>query len=254
MVEGTMANTRDIAGLAAAGSRRTRAGVLLRGEAPHRPGDTAPGLRAWPPKTVIDLRSSHELGRRHPFRDLADVRNVPLLEDLAPEHQVEDAELRDNLGATYEYLLTAASESIAGIAEAVATAPAPILVHCAAGKDRTGVVVAVLLRAVGVRRKDVVADYLATNDNLPALMARLEENGLPVPPEGYVMLTVHRQAIDRVLDVLDAFPGGARGWLVAHGVGEPHIEALVKRLVSAGNGVRWNRPPTAGVDHPGGHE
>ena len=95
-----------------------------------------------------------------------------------------------------------------------------MLVHCAAGKDRTGVVVAMALAAVGVERDAIVADYEATGERITAIMDRLrasetyrrdlegiaDDQRMPRP-----------EYLERVLEVLDERHGGAAGWLAEHG-------------------------------------
>ena len=77
--------------------------------------------------------------------------------------------------ATQYYLkyLADRPDSVVGALDDVASGPGPVLVHCAAGKDRTGVVVAMALAAVGVERSAVVEDYVLTGERIAAIMARL---------------------------------------------------------------------------------
>jgi protein tyrosine/serine phosphatase len=110
-----------------------------------------------------------------------------------------------------------------------------VIVHCAAGKDRTGVVCALALEAVGARRDAVVADYVATGERLAPLLARLrasttyaadldgrsDESHLPRP-----------ETMERVLAILDGRDGGALGWLAAHGFGDGDLAALGRRLTA----------------------
>jgi protein-tyrosine phosphatase len=117
------------------------------------------------------------------------------------------------------------------IVQIVATGPGPALVHCTAGKDRTGIIVAVLLRAVRVRQSDIVADYLRTEANLPQLWARLHAAGMPFP-RNRALLGVQAAALEAVLDEVEAAPGGAAGWLAAHGVGHSDLQQLTARLLS----------------------
>jgi protein tyrosine/serine phosphatase len=56
-----------------------------------------------------------------------------------------------------------------------AVAGAPVVLHCAAGKDRTGVVTALLLSLLGADREEIVADYLATARNMPRIIERFRE-------------------------------------------------------------------------------
>ena len=64
-------------------------------------------------------------------------------------------------------------DSIVGSVRAIARADGAVLVHCAAGKDRTGVVVALALDAAGVDRDAIVGDYLASRERIEAIVARL---------------------------------------------------------------------------------
>ena len=68
------------------------------------------------------------------------------------------------MGRTYRAYLDERGHHLVTAARVVAASPGATLVHCGAGKDRTGVTVAMLLDAVGVERSAVVADYAATND------------------------------------------------------------------------------------------
>ena len=74
------------------------------------------------------------------------------------------------MGRTYRAYLDERGHHLVTAARVVAASPGATLVHCAAGKDRTGVTVAMLLDAVGVERSAVVADYAATNDVIEELV------------------------------------------------------------------------------------
>ena len=64
-------------------------------------------------------------------------------------------------------------EEVVGALRSIATAPGAAIVHCAAGKDRTGVVVALALTIAGVEPEVIVADYMATNERIEAIIERL---------------------------------------------------------------------------------
>jgi hypothetical protein len=93
----------------------------------------------------------------------------------------------------------------------------PALVHCTAGKDRTGVVVAVLLDLLGVDRKLVVADYLATAQRLDQVIERSvrrpSAQANPIDPR---LLELVPDGVLDMLAMLDEH-GGAMAWLAAHG-------------------------------------
>lgn len=98
---------------------------------------------------------------------------------------------------------------------------APLAFNCSAGKDRTGVAAALLLTALGVPRQTVIDDYLLTNTYLDGakLMAQSAQAGPASPLAGippavaHAMMAADARYISAALKVLDAHPGGARGWL-----------------------------------------
>jgi protein tyrosine/serine phosphatase len=108
-----------------------------------------------------------------------------------------------------------------------------VLVHCAAGKDRTGVVVAFALEAAGVAREEVVRDYLASRERIEAIVGRLASS----PTYADEVRTDDPQShaprdgtMERVLALVDERHGGAAAWLLAHGLGEHELAALRARL------------------------
>lgn len=228
-----LCNARDVGGLPAAGGRNVRPGMLLRSDLPL-PGDPPPpGIAVWPPATVLDLRAPGERSGPHPLAAAgSEVREVPLFDDLML-HGAQDRDWPepDEVDGWFDTLyLRCLQERGHAVGRAVAAlvgSPAPVLVHCAAGRDRTGIVVALALRAAGVDRAAIVADYRRTEDNHLRLMARLTARGAPAAARsrrvaGAVLATPG--AIERVLDEVDGHPGGVRGWLVEHGVPGPGLD------------------------------
>jgi protein-tyrosine phosphatase len=227
----TPANLRDVGGATTEDGRVIRTGVLLRSDAPQ-PGDVSPVV----PASVVDLRSQAETeGRPHPLGEVAEIHVVPLGASLAPHVIAATPAAERDLGWAYRLLVAEAAAEIARIMNIIATAPAPVLVHCAAGKDRTGIVIATVLRLVGVPRDQVLADYAATNANLEPLFARLRASGAYLPGVGEdteSLLGVDPAALDAVLDDLESHPGGLRGYLVAHGAAEQDLDAIESRLLA----------------------
>jgi protein tyrosine/serine phosphatase len=107
------------------------------------------------------------------------------------------------------------------------------VVHCAAGKDRTGVVCALALAVAGVGHDDIVADYALTAEVIDAVVARLAAS--PTYAEDMerrdaASHTPRAETMQRVLTLLDQRWGGPLGWLAGHGFGPEDRAALRARL------------------------
>ncbi len=181
---------------------------------------------------VLDLREPDEPIGGHPLAGPdTEVVQVPL---LAGPH-VGDWRVLPSLEELYLGSLTRAGERIAEVIELLTGVAGPTLVHCAAGKDRTGVLIAVLLRAAGVSREAVLEDYLRTERNVPALCEQLAWD-LSVLDEQERLRAQHlagtsASALLAVLDELDAASGGVPGWLRTRDVPASALEAWMRRLV-----------------------
>ena len=127
-------------------------------------------------------------------------------------------------------------DSVVGAVRTIGRADGAVLVHCAAGKDRTGVVIALALDAAGVDREMIVGDYLATAERIGVILERLVSS-----PTYRAELEGHdpqRHApvpgtIERVLELLDERFGGSAAWLADHGLGSADLEQLRRRLAPA---------------------
>ena len=217
-------NVRDLGGLPA-GVRRVRPRVLLRGD--HLDGATEQDLAVLRDEvglaSIVDLRTPREAPEPREWVGALGLARLHLpLVDLtgttAPR-QVR-AEFGDDLGAVYRRMLEVAAPNLVRILEfLVEDGHTPALVHCAAGKDRTGITVAVLLAAAGVEEPAIVADYAATGERLERVRAALAQQRIyrqlreDSPPAAPLAST----AIEAVLGAVGAHQGGAAGFLVAHG-------------------------------------
>jgi len=146
----------------------------------------------------------------------------------------------DEPGVVQAYLsyMTARPDSIVGSIRTIANAPGAVLVHCAAGKDRTGVVVALALDAAGVDRRAIVSDYLVTAERIDAIMTRLvSSTTYRAELEGHDPRT-HAPVpgtMERVFELLDDAFGGSAAWLAAQGLSDAELERL-RRRIAPGNG------------------
>ncbi len=240
----TLANFRDLGGLPLTGGGVTRPAVLYRSDAMY-PGDVAPAQAPlWPPALVVDLRSPSESATGGYYWP-AGVRvdHIPLLRRAAvvtgrPDRGSGPESRRPvRLESLYLAMLQAVPGKLASLVGLAADATGPVLVHCAAGKDRTGVAVAVLLMAAGVEPASVIADYTATAPRIPDLLSRLQALGRRLPAdadEHPELLGTPAEAISAVIERLAGWPGGLPGWLAAHGA-------------SPDDAARW-RDRLAGLD------
>jgi HAD superfamily hydrolase (TIGR01509 family) len=221
-------NTRDLGGLPTRYGVRTRAGTLIRTDSLHHLDDagrtTFAELGAG---LVLDLRSDSEIGEGHPGAgDPADAahpvagdpayRRIPWIDPLADKHFVPSPTLAE----TYRGSLDRNRGHIVQVLRAVADAPAnrPVVVHCHAGKDRTGLLIALLLELAGVPREAIAADYALSEVRLGLQDA-----------DPY-----RRTAPETILDSLafvDSAYGGIRGYLGWLGLSAGEIHRLVARLV-----------------------
>lgn len=176
-------NARDLGGIRCAGGT-VRPGVLFRSAAPTDPSTTA-SIEALGIQHVVDLRAALE--REHQPTDLpprvrghvadmladASYAGAANLGQLAAEalasHQLADEfASRDfrpvMLGSYRDFaLLSSARRSTADVIRLLAEPDTgPVLIHCTAGKDRTGWLIAVILRAIGTDWPQITSDYLAS--------------------------------------------------------------------------------------------
>lgn len=221
-------NLRDVGGMTTRDGTELLHGRLLRSAMPTA-RDIAPDGIVWPPALVIDLRSDAESESIHPLaRSGARIVNLPLLSALRPETAPWE-----DLGGLYLVLLDDASMYLVELVREVGNANGPTLIHCAAGKDRTGVSIALLLRLVGVPRDVVLGDYMATAAAEQAIGARLRKvagrrHRATLPPSFF---SVSSDAIDGVLDVWDGHDGGVHGWFRSVGGDDSAVEQLRRRLI-----------------------
>jgi protein-tyrosine phosphatase len=235
-----LANLRDLGGLRLTGGGTAPAGVLYRSDAPY-PGDFAPDtVPAWPPATVIDLRSAGEAAAGYRWPAGVTRHHVPLMRQAAVVGADGDAtpsagQLPRSLDALYRRVIEILPHRLAALLAMTANAEGPVLVHCTAGKDRTGIAVAVLLLAGGVEPADVVADYTATGPNVAALLDRLHALGRTLPAgvqAGSALLGAPADAINIAVGRLTGWPGGPQAWAQAHGAAAEDIRRWHRRLAA----------------------
>lgn len=234
----TVVNLRDLAGLRLTGGGTVAPAVLYRSDAPY-PGDTVPHtVPVWPPATVIDLRSTGEAMATYCWPSGVTVHHVPLTRQAAVVGGAGSAArparpLPTSLEVVYRRMLDMVPHRLVSLLGLAVDSDGPVLVHCTAGKDRTGVAVAVLLLVGGAEPGDVIADYTATAPNVTALLERLDALGRSLPAglsPGSVLLQTPTQAISVVLERLTGWPGGPQAWAQAHGASAETVRRWQEQL------------------------
>lgn len=144
------------------------------------------------------------------------------------------------LGEMYVSMLSGSGAAFAQVAGLVAAStpahPSAVLIHCTAGKDRTGVSAALILDAVGVEREVVVADYAVSAANLAGawadgMLAMVQKLGAPLTPELTDLVTgTPPAAIEQALAWVDSNHGGSAAYLQAGGLTDEQLAALRARL------------------------
>ncbi len=227
-------NVRDIGGLPLRDGGSTRSGVLLRSATLHwaTPADVRRLVDEFGLRLVLDLRTPREIDRDGPTAvAAAGVETVALnlvgtSRELPKTGDDTDPLLRNYLA----YLDDQPANVVEAVRRLAAPDVGPALVHCAAGKDRTGVLVAMVLDVAGVERAAVVDDYAQSSAQIEALFRRwTTASGEPMPAD----LAAHHprtEVMDAVLARLDAEHGGASGWLVERGLDEAALDRLRARL------------------------
>ena len=251
-----LANARDVGGLPLAGGGVTAAGVLLRSDNLQglTPTDVGRLVDELEVAVVVDLRTAVEVALEGPGPLVADGRVDIRHRDLYPEiGEHTDAAADGGMAfpwvaargrpgdespavrAYLGYLRDRPDSILAALAD-IAHADGAALVHCAAGKDRTGVVCMLALAVAGATREAIVADFLATGERIGALMARLRASPTYAEDLGDRADAAHApraETMERVLELLDERHGGPLGWLEQAGFTAADAAALRRRLQSS---------------------
>ncbi|MEU8182204.1 tyrosine-protein phosphatase [Micromonospora sp. NPDC049047] len=235
-------NFRDVGGCLGHGDRPVRRGRLFRSDSLHRLTEqdrdafVAIGIR-----TVIDLRRPTEVqrdGRVPAYQGLTYHNIHPEHDDWAGVPHDEGASLARYLADRYADL---AQTGTAGLGEAVGliadSANAPVVVHCVAGKDRTGIVCALTLAVLGVDDAQITADYALSSEGsarYSAWLAAINPDGVDVPAP---FLASPAEAMQLFLDELREGHGSVEAYLRHAGVTDEQLAALRDHLLAEPGGA-----------------
>jgi protein tyrosine/serine phosphatase len=244
-------NVRDLGDLPTEDGHKTARASLLRADNLQElsPADVTKLVRDYGVTTVVDLRSTNELAAEGPapLDSVAGVRHAhhPVLPEVgANTDVVADALLaRDQMDRTrypddpvcghYLGYLEDRPDQVVGAIRTIAHAQGAAVVHCAAGKDRTGVVVALALTVAGVPAQAVAADYAATAERTEAIVARLARSRLyvrDITSKPADLQRPRQETMTAFLEQMDARYGGVTSWLTGNGLSPGDLDTLRVKL------------------------
>ena len=182
---------------------------------------------------VVDLRNPDEAERdgKGPLPNLgAGYTHHPLLLERGfPPFTGGD--VVERLSSTYQWLIHNSGPRVADAVNAIADADGKAAVfHCSAGKDRTGLLAALILEILGVDAETIKADYLLTNEAVEGILRRIKAMQPDASPTTQ-SLAAQPVAFQGFQDTLHREYGGAESYLLRHGVASPTLERLRKNFL-----------------------
>ena len=228
-------NCRELGGMPLAGGKTFRKGIFLRSGSPEWLNDEQiREVKDYGVKTVIDLRGIEEFkGTGNPFAEDPDVKfyNIPLLNGDPNNDDDKTLEFitTHTLGDYYVIIGEEMGDRLAEIMRVLLNTDGLILFHCAHGKDRTGVVAAILYLLSGASREDIITNYAISyeylKDFLDPFMRKMPENIRHIlRSDAHNMVTF--------LDYVNSkWNGDIANLLLANGLTLGEIEALREKCI-----------------------
>ncbi|AGL20469.1 tyrosine-protein phosphatase [Actinoplanes sp. N902-109] len=232
----TTYNFRDVGGYAGLDGREVRWRQLFRSDSLHRlRGDDLQTFGELGIRTVIDLRRTREIERHGRVPDAAGLTyHNPVIEHVDWETVPEPTGLPRARWLADRYL-NFAEDGHAGLAAALGLIAdpqaAPVVVHCMAGKDRTGVVCALTLSLLGVSDADIAEDYALTEASMVSLSAYLQSTSPDMVQDKYHMFECPQDAMLMFLDDLRARHGSVEAYVRDIGITAEQVTALRDHLL-----------------------
>lgn len=233
------ANFRDLGGYRA-GAHRLRRGRVFRSDSLSRmtESDVRHVVDELGLVTVVDLRAGHEVesyGHGPLGAEGVLVHHLPIADETRPDRVERPPDGPDpstlTLDRIYLLMLDRYADRFVRVLRTLADdANHPIVFHCAAGKDRTGLVAALLLSLLGVDDETIAADYALTSEHIDELVerhrAQAEATGAAIEVDD-AFLAAEAMVMRNVLTEMRARYGSAEAYLQAHGL-EPEASAALR--------------------------
>ena len=234
-IEGCV-NFRDLGGYRNSQGQNVRWRKLFRSDALQdmTPSDAIYATEELGIRLVVDLRNPDEAERdgRGPLPGLGVgyTHHPLLLERGFPPFTGGD--VVERLSSTYQWLIHNSGPRVADAVNAIGGAGGNAVVfHCSAGKDRTGLLAALILEVLGVDGETIIADYLLTNQAVEGILRRIRTMQPDASPTTQ-SLAAQPLAFQGFQDTLHGEYGGAETYLRRHGVSEETIERLRRNLLA----------------------
>lgn len=235
-----LVNIRDLGGLVTRDGRVVLHGHVFRSDNPRSLTEIGRGqlLSHVSPRTVVDLRIPVEVTREgYDLGPEVRVVNCPMTPQSGVNQQQIDAGMCDNLVDDYMRQIEVNAQFVAEALRIIADpANQPVVVHCTAGKDRTGIVSAMLLDILGVSHALIAADYHVTTKNMATTIERIrsapvfKENGLAYAPDW--IFASDPETMTAFLERMTTTYGGAEAWALTNGITPEEIASLRSTLLA----------------------
>ncbi|MBK9053090.1 MAG: tyrosine-protein phosphatase [Chloroflexi bacterium] len=238
LLPGTV-NLRHVGGYATTDGRFTRPFALFRSDSLHAlTPEGQKTLLAYDLNTVIDLRRQAEINEEPNVLALlpqVQYRHMPLYDYVAWREMLPGGGPPRNLLHLYQIIVDGCHGTLGAVLNAAATPDAfPLLVHCKVGKDRTGIVIALLLAAVGVPVPTIAEDYAQSRANLepliPGLLAAATRDGVNLERYQQILQSPPEVMVD-LFAYFDERYGGVLAYLDQIGVDETRRATLRAQLL-----------------------
>ena len=233
---GGLYNVRDLGGYPGIDGRLVRRGMLFRSSSLHRLADES-AWQQFGARCVVDLRYDRERSAFPLPEFIVDDTHAPML----PNHWRSDPEAKEGpadefLSLVFHEILAQGADSIREILLALARADSyPAVFFCMAGKDRTGVLAAIVLALLGVSEADIAEDFELSGDEVIALVEYLrtredfEDHPMMNQPEP--LLRAPRLAMERFLAEVDVRHGGLPSYVRSLKIDDDTVKALQALLL-----------------------
>ena len=227
-----LSNARDLGGLSVGGEDLTNFRVVVRGESPQLiTKNGIKSIKEYNITDVVDLRSNIEsknLGYGHASE--LKIHSAPMIKDSS---FISNVGVRLGRKHEYENYLKEGRKSFKILFAAINNAAGAVYLHCAVGKDRTGVVSSVLLMALGVSREDILKDYIYSKQSVKLILPSLASSGVynDFAKPNWSYQIPKADDISHIIDFIGD-QAGALSYLTSCGISKKEISAFNSKFLS----------------------